>query len=246
MSRKKTIDDVKLIELIDKYYNEICIDSGKQIKLPEVATYVSSHGYPGYQVTTLRRNPVAREHIQQLQENSETAKLSTLVAFQTLDINEFLEKHKTRASLVAALSERDSYYQMIARNAVTFNQAYRTILDERDDLKEQVEKLTQDQRLWMKAQSKYVEENKNLKKQIVQLEKVIKHYVKAEVAKAIVENEGIASFPTHAVSAETVENETVSASTNIYSFSAIKSGQITGNDDNEKHDVIQRLYDRFQ
>lgn len=245
MSRKKTIDDEKLIALIDKYYNEICIDSGKPIKLPEVATYVSTHGYPGYQVTTLRRNTLAREHIRQLQENSDAAKLSTLVAFQTLDINDFLEKHKTRASLVAALSARDSYYQMIARNAVTFNQAYKTIVGERDYLKEQLEKAKQDLHLSMKKQSNSLEENKDLKKQIVQLKKVIEHYVKAEVAKAIVENEGIAVFPSHGVSEETIEINSVSAATDIYPFSALESAPL-GNDDVEKHDVIQSLYDRFQ
>ena len=216
MARPKTVDDETLISLIDHYFCEVCADSGRPIKLPELALYIAQHGYPDYKVTTLRRNDLARKHIENLQNNSKTAKLATLAAFQTLDINAFLDKHTTRSSLVEALSSRDQYYKSIAENAVQFNTERRAVIEENTALKEQRDTALQDLNRIRAELANAKKEIKAMKKTATDLQSVIEHYVCSDIAKTILVKEGIIPFSASIVSGDVINENMLSASTNVH------------------------------
>ena len=249
MGRPKTVDDETLISLIDQYFCEFC-EGGLQIKLPELAVYVAEHGYPNYKVTTLRRNALARKHIVSLQNNSKAAKRATLAAFQTLDINAFLDKHMSRASLVEALSARDQYYRTIAENAVQFNAEHKTISEEDASLKEQLESARQDLNRAKTELDNAKREVKSLKQKKNELQAVIEKYVCSDIAKTILIKEGIIPFSAGIVSSEVVDKNMITASTNVIELGANNIIEFPTGLQNgpslDEDDVMKHLYDCFQ
>ena len=84
MARKKYIDDETLITLIDTYY----LESGRSeraLQPTQITDYINANGYPKYQVTSLRRNEKAKEHIQELLTASKEKGTSLLISYKTLD-----------------------------------------------------------------------------------------------------------------------------------------------------------------
>lgn len=114
MARKKQIEDDELIRLIDRFLREDCKGNVKLLKKPAIATFVSANGYPGYAVTTLRRNPVACAYIDSLLEASKKKTVACISGYNTLDVEDFLDNNRTRQSLKASLTKLDAYYHSVA------------------------------------------------------------------------------------------------------------------------------------
>lgn len=62
MARNKSIPDDRLIALIHSYFTIECKKDVTKLKFPDITAYITAHGYPDYQVTTLRRTQAAREY----------------------------------------------------------------------------------------------------------------------------------------------------------------------------------------
>ena len=250
MARPKTVDDETLISLIDHYFCEFCADSGRPIKLPELALYIAQHGYPDYMVTTLRRNELARKHIENLQNNSKAAKLATLTTFQTLDINALLDTHTSRSSLIEALSSRDQYYKTIAENSVQFNTERRDIIEENLSLKEQRNAAQQDLNRIRTELANAKKEIMALKKTVIDLQSVIEHYVCSAIAKTILVNEGILPFSAGIVSGDVIDDNMITAPTNVHELNASNVIELPkeaqNNSPSNTDDVLKQLYDNFQ
>lgn len=118
MARPKQIDDTTLISLIDQFFIHECKGNPSRLKKPEIAQYVSKHGYPDYAVTTLRRNKVACDYIDALTKKEKDKRISLLAAYKTLDVENFLATHRGKASLTKALTELDCYYKTIVDSSV--------------------------------------------------------------------------------------------------------------------------------
>lgn len=131
MARKKYIDDDTLITLIDTYY----LESGRSeraLQPPQITNYINANGYPKYQVTSLRRNEKAKEHIQELLAASKEKGASLLISYKTLDVQAFLDRNSTRQKMITALTELDTYYKSICDNALSMQKeavSYKSKLD---------------------------------------------------------------------------------------------------------------------
>ena len=249
MPRPKTVDDETLISLIDQYFCEFCADGGRPIKLPELALYISQHGFPDYKVTTLRRNDLARKHIESLQNNSKAAKLATLAAYQTLDINALLDKHTSRASLAEALSVREQYYRTIAGNAVQFNTEYKVLSNENASLKEQLDATLHEVDRTCAELVAAKKEIKALRKKALDLQDVIDKYVISDIAKTIMVKEGIIPFSAGIVSGDVIEKNTIMASTNVHELgerTIEPTNESQGNYPSDTDDALKQLYNSFQ
>ena len=124
MGRKRTIDDAKLLILIDEFFRTECMQGSKKIKLPRLTEYIQKNGFPSFRVETLRRNKIARERIDEL--NQKVSSPSDLVpVYKSLDIDAFLSNNQTQASLKSALTSLDTYYRGIFEYAVEIDKKYK-------------------------------------------------------------------------------------------------------------------------
>lgn len=132
MGRKKDIENNVLLDLIQEYFVSECGSNPDRIKLPLVTKYINAHGYPNYAVESLRRNAEARAYIDTLKQS---ASQELCAVYKTLNVETFLDTHRTRSSLTKALTDLDSYYKNVADSAMEIQKKYHT-------LKKQYEKVT--------------------------------------------------------------------------------------------------------
>ena len=250
MGRPKTISDADLIELINEYFYKVCNGNGSKLKLPAIAQYVVEHGYPDYQVTTLRRCKLARDHINALLANSDAAKVSLLVTYETLNVQAFLDSHRTRASLTQALTARDDYYCKIAETASELNSKYKNLSDENDALKFKLQEL-QEQIDCLKSDIQSANENcRTLQAEGKKLRKIINKYVYEGVSRIILEQEGIIPYTDSVVSSDAVDAFMISPATDIIDFASIQHQEIVEDKTVSKtcseSDVITQMLDPFK
>lgn len=141
MARNKSIPDDRLIALIHSYFTIECKKDVTKLKFPDIAAYITAHGYPDYQVTTLRRTQAAREYIESLKEAEEKTAEVNVAAYKTLDIDEFLENHQPRARLRQALADLDNYYHAVADSAAMILEKGKQYQDRISYLEKELRKL---------------------------------------------------------------------------------------------------------
>lgn len=141
MARNKSIPDDRLIALIHSYFTIECKKDVTKLKFPDITAYITAHGYPDYQVTTLRRTQAAREYIESLKEAEEKTAEVNVAAYKTLDIDEFLENHQPRARLRQALADLDNYYHAVADSAAMILEKGKQYQDRISYLEKELRKL---------------------------------------------------------------------------------------------------------
>lgn len=248
MSRPKTAPDSEVISLINDYFYTECHGDGAKLKLPELAHYIAAHGYSDYRVTTLRRNRLAREHIDSLKNNCEATKLSFLMAYETLNIPVFLASHTSRASLIQALSARDDYYRQVAETAVELTSKYKELSDETKDLKTCVANMKAESEVLQHELQSSRDETRALQSENKRLRDILGKYVYEGIARVILEKEGIIPNIESVVSSVAVEKNVVTASTNIIEFASVCSDEDphAAEQQNYKSDVISKMMDPFK
>lgn len=149
MARPKLIEDDKLLELIYQFFIHECNGRPSKLKKPAIAQYVSSHGYPGYAVESLRRNQIACDYIESLTIQQEEETLIALSSYKTLDVDAFLTTHRDKKALKTALIQLDCHYKSIADSSVEAIKRYnhqeeknRGLQEQLTDSKARVEELT--------------------------------------------------------------------------------------------------------
>lgn len=190
MARKKYIDDNTLITLIDTYY----LESGRSeraLQLPQITDYINANGYPKYQVTSLRRNEKAKEHIQALLAASKEKGASLLISYKTLDVQAFLDRNSTRQKMITALTELDTYYKSICENALSMQKeavSYKTKLD---SASKKVENLTDKLQSLSNTNKELKLQNHELSQQLDAHKKVLLQYVYPDVATELLKEQGL-------------------------------------------------------
>ena len=151
MARPKQIDDKTLLSLIEQFFIHECKGNPKMLKKPEIAQYIANQGYPGYVVTTLRRNKLACDYIDSLTKQEKDKRLITLATYKTLDVENFLATHRGKPALTKALTELDCYYRTIADSSVAAMKEYKTLKSKEEslqsslmDAKLEIQQLSQD------------------------------------------------------------------------------------------------------
>lgn len=182
MARPRLIDDETLLELITEFFVNECRSNPNKMKMPSIARYVAENGYPGYRVETLRRNQVARAHIDNLTGNQQAAQLAQICVYKTLDVDAFIANNCNKAALKRSLIQLDLHYKTIADTAAPLisenKKLQKAIHDSRSKetgLLEQIEELNKTI-TELKAQKKEV-----MKKNEV-LECIVKDYVYPDLA----------------------------------------------------------------
>lgn len=191
MPRKKTIDDKELIALINEFLSGPCNGDARKLKFPAIAEYVRQHGYPDFEVTTLRRTPAARNHIESLQSSDEAVKVANLVSYRSIDIPALLEANPTRPSLIKALTDIDMYYKTAADTAAM-------IIAKDSEKTEKIAELEDDLRLKTDAIAKLENTVAALKSELREktvecngLRDYIKDYVYPEIASELLVRDGL-------------------------------------------------------
>lgn len=117
MGRPKIISDADAIELVNQYFAGPCAGIASNLKFPGVAEYIQKNGYPDYRVETLRRSPSVRRHVESLIGTAGAQGRVKVTTFKPMDVEAMLDKNRTRASLIKALTEIDMYYKTLADTA---------------------------------------------------------------------------------------------------------------------------------
>lgn len=222
MSKQKMISDSALLSLIKEYFDKECKGNARKLKLPLITAYIASHGYPSYQVTTLRRNEKAREYIDSLIK-ANTA-VQDVIIFKPLDIEDFLSSNRTPKALRTALSSLDSYYHTIAETSNAMNQNYKS-------LEKKCEKLTKENEELKTTASEYKQlllskkaEIKELGSENDMLYSIVTDYVYPEIANELLKRDGDLVKEQTTVKAEQLDKELVYSKTNIDIVPEFSSG----------------------
>lgn len=190
MARKKYIEDEDLIALINKYY----IENGQQpriLKLPLITEFIKSHGYPNYQVESLRRNEVARQYVENLKEDTSDHNISMIVAHKSLDVEAFLAKNASRSKLISALTALDQYYQTICDSTIDLQKELASCKRKLERLQEKLDSIEKEQKDFSDERIALKKENKQLKEQCSAYKTFIEDYVYPEISNELLRKDGV-------------------------------------------------------
>ena len=226
MARRKTVENDVLVSLIDQFFEENRI-AGK-VNLTKVAEYVRAHGYPDYAVESLRRNEVARTHINTILNVSELLS-EQVITYKTLDVEEFLTTHPTRTSMRSALAALDGYYHAISDQAAKTGKKYNLLLRDIQVLRN--EKDAAEKNLDILS-----EEVRCLKEQNKKLAEIIKNYVYPDIANDLLAKEGVIPGMEARLDQAKLDNQIIRGDTEIQTAPSTRSGS----------SVIQGIFDNLE
>lgn len=191
MGRNKAIEDSVLIELIKEYWGKNCCGDQRKLKLTAITRYINENGYPDYAVESLRRNENARAYIDVLARDSRDTAQRVVAAYKTIDIDVFLDTHKTRASLKQALTELDGYYSLVSEAAAAVEKRYRNLEKEYAALLQEVKNLSDENLRLSQLEEPMKAEIKSLKEEKRALQSVVNDYVYPDIANELLVRMGV-------------------------------------------------------
>lgn len=229
MGRKAKIEDATLLYLLDQFFIEECNKDVTRLKIPAFAEFVRRNGHEDVQDYLVRRNVSVREHINQIKMDADSAYQGRAVVFRNLDVDLFLSKNTSPASLKKALTERDNYYQQLAESAVYCIGKY-------DELKEEISKLTTEKEALQLEKNSYAAENKQLKtslreyqEEIQKLRAFVDTYINPEIANELLKQEGLLKTTAGIVSVEAIAENIVQPDSDII----------------PKNNIVRNLFDKI-
>ena len=209
MSRKKSIETEELIRLFEEYRIE---NGGEKVSIPKFCRYLNNKGIDVKEYT-LRRYKEFRKYMDDANSESAQKAESDVVAYKTLDVDEFLDKNRSKERLRKALIVRDQYYAKIASRAAD-------AIKERKKLEEKVKELEGriDEFVLMSSNAKKREDNAEIRKKnsaIVKLRALLESYVYPDAANAILEKAGILEVVNSIVPDEAIKGKMIEAETEV-------------------------------
>lgn len=214
MARKVKIDTETLITLIDQFYSEKC-ENPSQLKIPALGNYIREHGYADVEDYLIRRNTVAREHIELLKNTADTNFTAVITTFKTLDADAFIEKHNTTKSLKKALMERDMYYQKVAASAKYCIDNYKDMQKENRAIKREITELKVQNEKNKKEIVSISAELKERQLECKKLQELLNTYVYPEIANELLKKEGLLKETPGIINTDALEKNIISADTEV-------------------------------
>lgn len=215
MGRKAKIDDYTLLNLLDRFFIEICCNDISMLKIPAFAEFVRKNGYEDVQDYIIRRNVPVRTHINELKNSADEVYKKQAVVFRNLDVESFLSKNTSPAALKKALVKRDSYYRQISESA-------RYCIGKYNDLDTQISSLTNEINVLKQANDSLTDQNISLNERLQEQQEEIKKlrifidtYINPEIANELLLQTGLLKTTSGIVSSEAVENHLIKADTEI-------------------------------
>ncbi len=229
MGRKAKIDDATLLNLLDQFFIGTCKKDVSMLKIPAFAEFVRKNGYEDVQDYVIRRNSAVRERIKKLKSNADETYQNRAVVFRNLDIDLFLAKNTSPASLKKALMERDNYYQQLSESAGYCIRKY-------NDQDEKIASLMAETDMLKADNDSLFEENKLFKTkirsqqdEIQKLRTFIDTYINPEIANELLKQDGLLKTTSGIVSSDAVEEHLIKADTEVQ----------------PKNNVIRNLFDKL-
>lgn len=215
MGRKAKITDAALLNLLNQFFIEICKKDVSLLKIPAFAEFVRKNGYEDVQDYVVRRNNSVRERIEELKNNADETYQKCAVVFRNLDIDSFLAKNTSPASLKKALIERDYYYQQLSESAGYCIKKYdeqdakiKSLMAEIDMLKSENTSLSEEGKL-------YKAKIRSLLEEVQKLRAFIDTYINPEIANELLKQGGLLKNTSGIVSSDAVVEHLVNADTEI-------------------------------
>lgn len=229
MGRRAKIDDAALLNLLDQFFIGTCKRDVSLLKIPAFAEFVRKNGYEDVQDYVVRRNSSVRKRIDELKNNADTTYQNRAVVFRNLDIDSFLEKNTSLASLKKSLVERDNYYQQLSESAGYCIRKYNeqdakitSLMAETDELKASNNCLSEQNKLFrIKI--------RNQQEEIQKLRTFIDTYINPEIANELLKQNGLLKTTSGIVSSDAVEEHLIKADTEV----------------TPKNNIIRNLFDKI-
>lgn len=228
MARPKLIEDTFLLELIKKYFYEECHNDVRKLKTIEITKYINNNGYPDYRVTTLRRNKVAIDYIEELKKSISDNNFVTLVSYQTIDAASLVETNRSRARLIKAITERDCYYKTVADSAVQALDKYNHLKRKYDIEKDHNSSLTTKVEELEELVTKQKAEIKLLKNELNANKSVIDTYIYPEIANELLVKEGAIRKTENPLKENVLEGNLITTTVNVKKTAKSGSNIING------------------
>lgn len=210
MARNKSITDDALLREVEAYRVE---HPDSSITIPLLGIYLRSKGYK-VQDHTLRRNGKLRNHLEQLRSASDEQIVNDLVAYHTLNTNEFVLVNNTPDKLCKALIQRDQYYAGIAAKAVAAIKSRQKADAELAEAQSRIAEL--EATLAAIEKKDYKRQIKERDAVIKRLKQILDDYIYPDAANAILIREGFLRADAPAViPTELMAGKTISADTDI-------------------------------
>lgn len=183
MSRTIKITNEIIRNEIDSFVVE---NPGKKISIPNIGKYMRSKGYD-IEDHTLRRREGIKEYIKKLKAANDDMTYRTVAVYKTLDVNELLKLKGVR--LKEAITQRDQYYRDVASSAARIFEQYEKIQKQYNNYAKENKDLKQ--QLQQKCERTESAELRKMTNTVRALKSVIDRYINAEIANAILEQEGL-------------------------------------------------------
>lgn len=237
MARPKLIEETKALELVRRYFEDVCQGNSKRLKTSEIVTYIQNNGYPEYNAVALRRSKEIRKLIEDLKLMSENDSYVTVVAYQSLDANEFIKKYRSIDSLIKALTERDAYYKRIADSAVDISKRYEALAQKYESEKAKSAELEAELSSLKEQTAEYRKIISQIKKDFQMYKSLVDTYVYPEMANELLVKEGAIKKTANIVDSDAAEADLIHFDTNIRNII-----NYDNNNDDNGNSVIDSMY----
>ena len=153
------------------------------------------------------------QYVETVKVSREEVLYQELAAFQTLDVDAFLNKNGTRAKLKEALMQRDRYYAAMAENAAK-------LIQDKKHMEEQMKKSEERAAALEAAMEKMQVKANNAKlkerdETIRKLRKILESYIYPDAANALLAKEGILEVASTVIPEEIMQEKTVTADAEV-------------------------------
>lgn len=215
MARPKQIDDTIIIDLIKEFYQNECHSDARKLKYEDVTRYINKNGYPEYAAPSLRRNKAARTYIDSLKERTQKTIISTVTAYKTLDVDEFIRNNRGIGDLKRSLTELDAYYMSIADSASQIFNEHNALVTKCEDTKARLDEVVSELKVSKDTLNEYHRENISLRKEIKALNAVIDTYVYPEIANELLAKERVKMKTTGFIDKEKLNEQVITPDTAV-------------------------------
>lgn len=239
MAKKKTLEDDVLLNLIERFYKEHCNGNVNALKLPKITEYIVQNGYPNYAVTTLRRNQVARQYIDSLKETA-TDNQNLLVAYKTIDVEEFIQNNKTTSALKRELINLDAYYKSVADSSLIVLEKNKKLVSELQKTESSLTSALDEITALKQEIATLKSENNILKSRNQRLTDIVQDYVYADIANELLAQDGELVNVNTQINADSLEKNIITSSTKI------NTSQERPNNTKSDSNVIKGLFEEFK
>ncbi|MBK5261109.1 MAG: hypothetical protein JJE17_00875 [Peptostreptococcaceae bacterium] len=208
--KKITTDETK------RYIDEFCLNcSIAKLTIPALGKFIRDKGIDVADYI-IRRDKEARKYIDGIKENDTEKHHTKVVAYHCLDVDKFLNRHRSITELRKALTERETYYSSISYSAAF-------AFEENKKLSSQIKQLEEKNREIEKKMAEKIEKiersySKEKDAIITKLNRIINDYIYPEVANALLQKEGILEVVCEIIKDEALEVHSIKPYTDISKF----------------------------